>query len=44
MKPCASCKSAAACAKAGKCLAKPMSMPAKLSKVPADKKKTGRFY
>lgn len=37
MKPCASCKSPAACAKAGKCAAKPMAMP-------ADQKKSGRFY
>ncbi len=45
MKPCASCKSPAACAKAGKCMAaKPMSMPKKGSgKAPAEKK-TGRFY
>lgn len=47
MKPCASCKSPAACAKAGKCMAaKPMSMPPKKGsgKVPADQKKTGRWY
>lgn len=46
MKPCASCKTPAACAKAGKCMAaKPMSMPKKGSgKVPADQKKTGRWY
>ncbi len=45
MKPCASCKTPAACAKAGKCMAaKPMSMPKKGGGTPAGEKKTGRFY
>jgi len=47
MKPCASCKTPAACAKAGKCAAtgKPLAMPKKGSgKVPASKKKTGNYY
>jgi hypothetical protein len=45
MKPCASCKTPAACAKAGKCMAaKPMSMPKKGGGTPAGQKKTGRFY
>lgn len=45
MKPCASCKTPQACAKANKCMAaKPMSMPKKGSGKPAGQKKTGRFY
>lgn len=45
MKPCASCKTPAACAKAGKCAAKPVAMPKKGSgKMPASKKVSGRFY
>jgi hypothetical protein len=45
MKPCADCKTPAACAKTG-CAAK-VATPAngkKSAPMPADKKKSGRFY
>jgi hypothetical protein len=46
MKPCASCKTPAACAKAGKCAAtgKPLGAKPKPMSMPASKKKTGRYY